>query len=235
MTDMIDSSETSSRDDLLDRAVALFLQEGATALHLFGSLARGDGDALSDIDLWITVPDELIDDLVARRSVVYAAVGEVFIEHEAPRNRPVGGAYTLVLHRASGSVIQVDYYLAPESTSVVLPEARWLAGSDRLPRGAWVLDSTAAVVEDRDERVDFLICMSFIGVKKALRGDRPFLAFLDEQFERFSDDYTRIPQPAGDVALLARIEQRLLSLAASASTRQRTAIDAVVGYIDGHR
>ena len=164
----------AERDDILERAVAAFKREGAAAVHLFGSLARGDGDHLSDVDLWITVPDDKIHTLVARRFEIFGSIADILIYHEAPRNRPLGGSYTLVIHCIGDVLIQCDYYLAPESTSVILPEARRLSGSQALPRGPWTLDKDAVVTEDRRERIDFLICMSFIGIKKVLRGDDDF-------------------------------------------------------------
>ena len=123
----------AERDELLNRAVRQFEAEGATAIYLFGSLARGDGDAFSDIDLWITVPDNTIEQLIDRRFEIFNAISDVLIHHEAPRNRPLGGSYTLVIHRIGDSLMQCDYYLAPESTTVILPEARCVSGSRRLP------------------------------------------------------------------------------------------------------
>jgi predicted nucleotidyltransferase len=216
------------RDALLARAVDVFEGEGASAIHLFGSLARGDHDPLSDIDLWLTVPDAGIGAMIERRFEIFSDVAEAVIHHEAPRNRPLGGAYTLVIHRVRGALVQVDYYLAPETTSVVLPEARRLAGQHPLPRGQWILDATASASESVPERIDFLTCMSFIGVKKALRGDRAFLSFLAREYERFRLSRVEAGERLERTGELDDPSPILQALRHMANERQTAAIDAVL-------
>ena len=223
------------RDELLARAVTTLETEGAAAIHLFGSLARGDGDVLSDIDLWATVPDAEIERVIERRFEIFDAVAEIVIHHEAPRNRPLGGSYTLVIHRVGDALIQADYYFAPESTSVVLPEAKRLGGQRSLPRGRWALDSTAEAVEDLRERIDFLVCMSFIGVKKVLRRDRAFVEFLEREFERFAVESLPISPPPGAAVDLDLIAGRLRALESVASDRQCAAIAAILEHVRAHR
>ncbi|CAN5733231.1 hypothetical protein BH23CHL2_BH23CHL2_04580 [soil metagenome] len=222
---------TSIRDELLSRAVDAFEREGATAVHIFGSLARGDGDALSDIDLWITVPDDEIEQITDRRLAAFNDIAEVVIHHEAPRNRPLGGSYTLVIHRVGDALIQTDYYLAPESTSVILPEARHLSGKRSLPRGQWLLDTSAEVTEDLHERIDFLTCMSFIGIKKVLRGDHDFLAFLDREYDRFRTTWDPQVNFAAPTTDLGSLSEQLRSLFPRANDRQAAAIQAVLNDV----
>jgi len=222
---------TTSRDALLKRTVAILEVEGASAVHLFGSLARGDADALSDIDLWITVPDDEIARWVDRRFEIFNDIAEVVIYHEAPRNRPLGGSYTLVIHRLGDALIQTDYYFAPESTSVILPEAHHLSGNQSLPRGSWLLDTHAEAAEDFHERIDFLIFMSFIGIKKAFRGDRAFLGFLDREFERFRRTYDPAGEPLDRIDSIDSLAGRLRSLLSLADDRQSDAIQAVLNDI----
>jgi predicted nucleotidyltransferase len=215
------------RDELLTRTATTFAGERAAAIHLFGSLARGDGDDLSDIDLWITVPDDKIEHLIERRFEVFNGIAEVVISHEAPRNRPPGGSYSLVIHRVGEVLIQTDYYLAPDSTSVILPEARHLYGDDSLPRGPWILDSTAEVVRDIYERVDFLICMSFIGIKKSLRGDIVFLTFLSREYRRFWSTYRIEPIDVETLDDVLQLRSSLATLLGVSTARQSVAIAAV--------
>ncbi len=210
----------------------MFAGEGASAIHLFGSLARGDGDDLSDIDLWITVPDDQITQLIERRFEIFNNIAEVVIHHEAPRNRPLGGSYTLVIHRVGSTLIQADYYLAPASTSVILPEARHLSGNDAFRRGSWVLDTAADTVEDFHERIDFLICMSFIGIKKILRGDYEFLDFLDREYGKFLGSYDVPHTPKAPTRDLDALAGRLHSILLVADERQS---EAILAIIDGVR
>ncbi len=218
----------AERDELLNRAVRQFQAESATAIHLFGSLARRDGDHLSDIDLWITVPDDKIHALVARRFEIFGSIADILIHHEAPRNRPLGGSYTMVIHCIGDVLIQCDYYLASESTSVILPEARHLSGSQALPRGPWTLDKDALVTEDRRERIDFLICMSFIGIKKVLRGDGDFIVFLNREYERFYATCRSRLHASNSIRDLDDLDKALRSLVDVAGSGQKAAIAAIL-------
>jgi predicted nucleotidyltransferase len=228
---MLCRDHIASRTLLISLAIRKFDEANVVATHLFGSLARGEGDPLSDIDLWVTVPDGEIARVVEKRHQIFADIAEIVIFHEAPRNRPLGGSYTLVIHRVGNALIQADYYLAPESTSVILPEARWLSGNRSLPRGQWNLDLSAPVVEDTRERVDFLICMSFIGVKKVLRGDGDFLSFLSRECERFRTTYDVDADPIDSTDDPEFLTRTLQSLHRRADERQVAAIQAVVDDI----
>ncbi len=222
-----DQSRVVGRRCLLARAVEVLAAHCALAVHLFGSLARGGGDALSDLDLWATFPDAHLPGLVPRRAALYQAIGEVLIAHETPRNRPLGGCYSLVLHRTAAGLYHADYYLAPRATSVIVPEAIALYGDDTLPRGRWVLDEEARATESRTERVAFLTCMAFIGVKKILRGDRDFMPFLAGQYRRFVATHAPALAPIEDTGDLAALAHLLGQLALVATPDQRRAIDAI--------
>ena len=55
----------SSREVILEKIQKLF-QKMAIEGHIFGSLARGNSDAYSDIDIWFTFPDEDIEKVLRR-------------------------------------------------------------------------------------------------------------------------------------------------------------------------
>ena len=67
--------------------------------------------------------------------------------------------------------------------------------------------------------------MSFIGIKKTIRGDREFLAFLDHAYEGFWDTYD--VEPATTLPTADGIGRLLGSLTPLSDERQRTAIAAV--------
>lgn len=202
---------------MLARSIAAFRAAGATALHVLGSVGRGTDDAFSDLDLWITVDDAQIGDIVRRRDMLFNNVAPILLSHEALQNRPLGGSYTLVIHETPVGLFQVDYYLAPRAVSVVLPDARLLAGDDHgQPRGSWILDSTATTPTSIEERLDFLACMGFIGVKKILRRDGAFLRFLCAEYHRFGETYQRhlAPlQPEMDLSTITRLLGELAQIA----------------------
>jgi predicted nucleotidyltransferase len=215
------------RDALLQRCLAVLAARDIIAVHLLGSLARDEGDALSDIDLWITVEDHHCAEFVADRTSLFGMIAPVLIRHETARNRPQGGSYSLVIHDTPDGLFQIDYYIAPRSSSVVLPEGCLLAGDDSLPRGKWRLDSEAAVTIAAEERVDFLICMAFIGVKKALRGDDAFMSFLREQYDRVAAAFFAQLPPLDETDSLSTAGMILSNLKAIATERQRAAIIAI--------
>ena len=133
----------AARTFQLDAIAVAAARHGATALHLFGSLGRQSADALSDIDVWLTFPDDAIDNAIDRRHDLYGEIGDVLLTHEMAGNRPLGGVYSLVLYQTIAGPTQVDWYLAPQRTSRIDP--LWTLVYERvpLPRGEWQLDFSA--------------------------------------------------------------------------------------------
>lgn len=104
------------RSDLLASAHEVFQQEQATVIAI-GSTADGTADPYSDLDVWVRVPDEKIDDIVARRRTLYSQVGSVMISWERPRFAPLGGIHSVLLYDDARSPlpVEVDYYVASET------------------------------------------------------------------------------------------------------------------------
>src|SRR5437868_5689604 len=101
----------AERAALLQRAIALLkADERVCAAWLFGSLGRGDADDLSDLDLWVVVEDEHIEEIVAARRDYVARLAEPLLMEEAPQNAPAGGGYLLALYGGDGGPHQVDWY-----------------------------------------------------------------------------------------------------------------------------
>src|SRR5690348_1526058 len=66
-----------SRQFVLDRFVAACREDRrVAAAFLGGSLARGEGDAYSDLDLYAVTTDEVHDDFVAGREAFVRKLGE---------------------------------------------------------------------------------------------------------------------------------------------------------------
>ena len=75
----------------------MLLESGphVNAARLFGSLGRGDGDALRDIDLWIVVDDDHIHRIISQPPEYSSQIGVPIFFLEAPQNAPEGGAYLM--------------------------------------------------------------------------------------------------------------------------------------------
>ncbi len=223
--------QVEARRQLLDAVHRAAEMDGATALHLHGSLGRGTADALSDIDVLVTFPDEVCGDAIAARARLFEDAGSLLLRHEAAQNRPVGGMYTLALYQTTAGPLTVDWSLAPQRTSRVSPGMTVVF--ERLPvtRGAWLLDHHARHEVSQSERVSWLICMLFTCTKFVVRGQGdPFISFLGQayrdvgrscQFRR-----VRVTEPTS----LSNISTMLRQLDPFSDERQRRAITAVDAF-----
>jgi hypothetical protein len=221
-----------ARSVLLDAVVAASEQHGATAVHLLGSLGRQAGDAFSDIDAWLTWPDETIDAAVRDRFNLYRGVGDLLLTHEAAGNRPCGGVYTLALYQTSAGPVQVDWYLAPQQTSRVAHQAAVLFEHVPVPHGEWQLDSEVLQHQDLTERISWLIAMLFVAIKTLVRGnDTRFLRFLGEAYREVQEQYglgeMAVMEPTSLLAVATMLRQ-LTSHADEAQYRALLAVEAFV-------
>lgn len=116
------------RDALLERSVEMLQADDAvTAAWLFGSLGRGNGDSLSDLDLWVGIKDNHVPQLGQARRRFAGRVGEPLLWVEAPQNAPAGGAYLMAVYPgAVAGPYQVDWYWQPESAALRPADTRLL-------------------------------------------------------------------------------------------------------------
>jgi hypothetical protein len=63
------------------------------AAWLWGSFGRGDQDDLSDLDLWLAVPDEFVAEIGGRLLDALPSGGELILAGENPNIAPKGGGY----------------------------------------------------------------------------------------------------------------------------------------------
>lgn len=96
------------------------------AVWLFGSLGRGDEDALSDLDIFVVVGDEDVPSDPLHRRSFSAQFDTPLLFLEAPQNAPAGGAYLLVYYDAPTAPHQVDWYWQPYSLAAIPPETKVL-------------------------------------------------------------------------------------------------------------
>ncbi len=106
----------AERDVLLTRVTALLLADTRiVAAWLIGSLGRGDGDDLSDIDLRIVVADEHIAAVLAERRECVKRLGVPTLIQDAPRNAPADGAFLLVFYASDAGPQCIDWTWQPQS------------------------------------------------------------------------------------------------------------------------
>src|SRR5258708_23329199 len=114
----------AEREAVLQRIIQqLASDERVVAVWLYGSLGRNDGDALSDIDVRIIVPDAFSEAVNRERQTYASRVGPLLLMQEAPHNAPPGGAFLLVMYPGSVGPIHVDWTWQPQSRAVVPSDA----------------------------------------------------------------------------------------------------------------
>ena len=157
-----------------DRVAAAWLQ---------GSLSRGDGDALSDIDLWVVVKDEAAREVVAGRQEYAALPAHPVLVMENVRNAPPEGAYLLALYPGEAGPQHVDWVWQPESMAQKPDDEKILLDRVGLPvtsgtdwRAFVQRPPGPALVDPRREevltqRVTFFWAMSVIVAKYIARRD----------------------------------------------------------------
>lgn len=101
----------AEREALLSRIeTVLRADERVVAAWLAGSLGRGDADALSDIDLWIVVADDVMGAVSASPRRFVSGIVAPCLVIDVPRNAPPGGAYLFTHIPGNTGAHQVDWY-----------------------------------------------------------------------------------------------------------------------------
>lgn len=104
------------------------------AAWLFGSLGRGDADALSDIDLFVVVTDHEFAQIVEQRDSFMRQIEQPILILEAPQNWPPGGVYNMALYPGTHGPHQVDWYWVRQASAQIPSETRLLFDRHGLPR-----------------------------------------------------------------------------------------------------
>jgi len=126
----------AEREALLARITeSLEGDDRIAAAWLFGSMGRGEADDLSDLDLRVIVYDEHVAGLCEGRQTYTAQMGEAVLFGEAPQNRPVGGAFLLILYAGEFGPQEVDWTWQPLSGACLWPDTRLLLNRAGLTLG----------------------------------------------------------------------------------------------------
>jgi hypothetical protein len=162
------------RDNLLARIVAaLEADPSIVAVWLAGSIGGGRSDDLSDLDLWIVVEDDRIQEIAEDPVAFVHGIAPTIIEIHAPSNAPAGGAYLLTWIDSASGPQQVDWYWQPLTGTLRPAQSRLLLerhpvppAPDRVPLPPRELDHAL------DAAMRDSLLMAFIAAKHARRGNQ---------------------------------------------------------------
>jgi hypothetical protein len=181
-----------TRDRLLyDISTQLKGEDHVVAIWVTGSLGRGNGDAISDIDITVILTSEAAQLLCKRpfqqggrttpeRLELFSRFGHPAIIHENHNNAPPEGTFTFVQYDKTALI--VDWTLAPQSQAVRPRDSRLLFDKIGIPiqLSAETLD-TAERTRIASEKAAFFWMMACVIVKYIVREDTLlFNSWLDE-------------------------------------------------------
>lgn len=127
-------SYRAERDELLHQIQQVLNNDDRVrAAWLWGSVGRDKADELSDLDVWIVVADECLDEVAAQRRTYVAQIGAPLVIVDAPQNAPINGVYLLAVYAGDIGPHQVDWYWQAQSAACVPPDARLLLERVTLP------------------------------------------------------------------------------------------------------
>lgn len=222
---------TAERNELLDKLVSVFrdlVLEG----HLVGSMARGDSDPHSDIDIWFTLSDTEAESIISTRFDVYSKVGEIVHICEAPQNSPINGKFSGILFRTENGIIHADISLCPQSTSFITKESRTIFGGIDLPDGVLGLNPHKVSV-DGDYRIDFMVCMIFGGIKKIVRKEESALKDVLLEYNYLEDRYNIKTGELSDLGHSFNTLREVISnIVKISNERQATALIEILNFLE---
>ena len=129
------------RSSLLERIGAnLKDDDRVCAAWLHGSSARGQVDALSDVDLWVVMRDEATHDFVENRRAYAARPARPVLVLEAMQNAPPDGAYLLAFYPGEAGPLHVDWFWQRESRAGIPDDVEPLfdrIGLPSVPGAEW--------------------------------------------------------------------------------------------------
>jgi hypothetical protein len=166
------------RDQLLRLISDLLIKDPSVqAAWLFGSLGRGEEDALSDLDLWVVLDEARIAEVTARPLAYSSRAGTPVLYLEAPQNAPEDGAYLMACYDAPVAPHIVDWYWQPRSLAHIPSQERLLFDRAGLPRQDQPvrfpgLPANKGIIERPIHFISFFWMMLMITTKHAFRSPR---------------------------------------------------------------
>ena len=155
------------------------------AAWIMGSVARGEDDALSDLDLFIVVADDAIAEFIDNRRVHAAEPARPLLLMDNLANAPPGGAYLLALYEGKAGPQNIDWFWQAESMTCrqddgkILFDRAGLRAAPGAQRGSIVhrssgppLGPNPSLTDLLTHKIAFFWSMSFIVAKYIARRDR---------------------------------------------------------------
>ena len=159
------------------------------AAWIMGSVARGEDDALSDLDLFIVVADDAIAEFIDNRRVHAAEPARPLLLMDNLANAPPGGAYLLALYEGKAGPQNIDWFWQAESMTCrqddgkILFDRAGLRAAPGAQRGSIVhrssgppLGPNPSLTDLLTHKIAFFWSMSFIVAKYIARRDRESVA-----------------------------------------------------------
>jgi hypothetical protein len=182
----------AARTTLLEELAAqLKADSRILAIWVTGSLGRGKGDAISDVDVTVVLTEDGAEELCIRphqegglvsleRLELFSRFGRPAIVHENHNNAPPGGTFTFVQYAEKALI--VDWTLAPQSEAKRPQDALLLFDKEGVPMAALVKPlETAERARIASEKAAFFWMMACVIVKYIAREDTlQFNSWLDE-------------------------------------------------------
>lgn len=206
-----------------------FFKDHAIEAHIFGSMARGTNDALSDIDIWITFEDEKIQKAIEDRMTSYTRFGQIVLHHEMQNNFPLNGIQTTVIYKIDDELVRVDFYLCPLSSSRVAPDSKVLFEKKKVESGV-IIPETKRTSKDLSDRITFFISMCFNGIKKVIRKDQSFVPFLASEFYKYKKEIPELANIPKELSF-EMIRKSLTILDAVSNSEQKAAIAEINKFL----
>jgi predicted nucleotidyltransferase len=201
--------------------------------HLFGSLARGNSDEMSDIDIWFTFSDDDFDKIKEIRFDLYTKIGESIVTCEPPQNAPINGFCTSLIIKTKNFILtKVDLYLCPKSTAFATEESQKLFGID-IPAGKIEGYNPQKIVVAEDYQINFFINFIFGTIKSLKRNKENPLESVFRQYENLKIKHNifvdEIVNPKHDLETLNKI---ILNTKKVATEKQKIALDNISIFLE---
>jgi predicted nucleotidyltransferase len=221
---------TLIRGKLIEKIITVFKPIAAEG-HLFGSVARGNTDAFSDIDVWLVFKDEDIDTVFNNRFEYYAKISEVIHVVEPPQNAPINGIQSAVLYKVNDNLCIVDYSLCPLSTAYIVKDNKKLFGEIELPLGEAGFNPQKVIVSE-SYRIDFFISIIFNGIKKIVRKDVDGFAHIIKEYNYLNVRYNiNVPALENTEPQFDTLVQIINNIESFADDKQKNALNEIKKFL----
>ena len=187
MKNQFHKSLNESRDEIFLKIKSIF-KKIAIEAHVLGSVARGNPDPYSDLDVWLTIDDSVWDEFKKTRTKLFLKIGQIIHTCEPPQNAPLDGLFTSLFIKQNDNIIVVDFYLCPKHSAFITNESKNIFGDIPLPVNELSLNPQQIPVPET-YRIDFFLCFIFGTIKKIVRRKENALELVLIQYNNLSSKY----------------------------------------------